>query len=58
MDSLCLEENPDLKRSIMVAVMATVRTVRLTMAIDMDVGTMVAIINMDANSVAIMAVED
>ena len=58
MDFLCLEENPDLKRSIMAAAMATVRTVRLTMDIDMDVGIMVAIISMAANLVAIMAVED
>ena len=58
MDFLCLEENPDLKRSIMAAAMATVRTVRLTMAIDMDVGIMAAIISMAVNSVAIMAVED
>jgi len=42
----------------MAAAMATVRTVRLTMAIDMDVGIMAAIISMAVNSVAIMAVED
>ena len=58
MDYLCSEENPDLKRSIMAAAMATVRTVRPTMAIDMDVGIMVDIISMAANSVAIMAVVD
>ena len=42
----------------MAAAMATVRTVRPTMAIDMDVGIMVDIISMAANSVAIMAVVD
>ena len=41
----------------MAAAMATVRIVRLTMAIGTDVGIMADIISMDVNSAAIMVAE-